>query len=255
MRNRLNRSHRLALAIGGAVALVGVLSLGASATHSFLDVPEDHIFHGDIEWMKDADVTRGCNPPANTEYCPEEFTTRGQMAAFFHRFSNSGVLNAGTLDGKDSTEFLGVDGKAADSDLLDGIDSTEFVQKTELEELTQFPTGSVTVREADESTGLIVAGNTYTTACEPGEVAIGGGYESDFVLVGPLVDGLDTGALETALDLVGLGSLLPELGGTLDGVSNLDVHTSRPTATADGWTIGTTINVASGITVYAVCAG
>jgi hypothetical protein len=39
----------------------------------------------------------------------------------------SQVGDADTLDGKDSTEFLGASAKAADSDLLDGKDSTEFL--------------------------------------------------------------------------------------------------------------------------------
>ena len=37
-----------------------------------------------------------------------------------------GSIDAGTLDGKDSTAFLGVNDKAADADKLDGKDSTEF---------------------------------------------------------------------------------------------------------------------------------
>ena len=28
---------------------------------------------------------RGCNPPANTMYCPDDFVTRAQMAAFLVR--------------------------------------------------------------------------------------------------------------------------------------------------------------------------
>ncbi len=37
------------------------------------------------------------------------------------------VTNADKLDGKDSTEFLAANGKAADSDKIDGKDSTELV--------------------------------------------------------------------------------------------------------------------------------
>jgi hypothetical protein len=68
------------------VALIAA-PLTAVATHSFTDVPDTHTFHEDIEWMKASGVTRGCNPPANTLYCPEDDVKRSQMAAFMRRFS------------------------------------------------------------------------------------------------------------------------------------------------------------------------
>lgn len=51
----------------------------------FADVPAEHPFFGDIEWLAANGVTRGCNPPANTLYCPAADVTRGQAAAFFVR--------------------------------------------------------------------------------------------------------------------------------------------------------------------------
>ena len=42
-------------------------------------------FAGDIEWLARTGITKGCNPPANTNYCPSSKVTRGQMAAFLHR--------------------------------------------------------------------------------------------------------------------------------------------------------------------------
>ena len=46
-------------------------------------------FKTDIDRLRVADVTRGCNPPTNDEYCPNDFVTRGQMAAFLRRgFTN-----------------------------------------------------------------------------------------------------------------------------------------------------------------------
>jgi hypothetical protein len=43
------------------------------------------VFEADIDRLGTAGVTKGCNPPANTRYCPNSFVTRGQMAAFLHR--------------------------------------------------------------------------------------------------------------------------------------------------------------------------
>jgi hypothetical protein len=73
------------------VALIAVVTallvapLTALATHSFTDVSDSNTFHDDIAWLKDSGVTKGCNPPDNTEYCPDDNVTRGQMAAFMHR--------------------------------------------------------------------------------------------------------------------------------------------------------------------------
>ena len=50
----------------------------------FVDVGGS-VFAGDIEKVAAAGVTRGCNPPVNDRYCPGDYVTRGQMAAFLSR--------------------------------------------------------------------------------------------------------------------------------------------------------------------------
>jgi hypothetical protein len=46
---------------------------------------DDSVFVTDIEWLARAGVTRGCNPPENSSFCPTETLTRAQMAAFLRR--------------------------------------------------------------------------------------------------------------------------------------------------------------------------
>jgi hypothetical protein len=46
---------------------------------------DDSVFEADINWMAAAGITKGCNPPTNTRYCPNANVTRGQMAAFLVR--------------------------------------------------------------------------------------------------------------------------------------------------------------------------
>ncbi|MGH8911346.1 MAG: TolB family protein [Acidimicrobiia bacterium] len=43
------------------------------------------VFTADINALAQADITKGCNPPANDRYCPDAIVTRGQMAAFLNR--------------------------------------------------------------------------------------------------------------------------------------------------------------------------
>ena len=51
---------------------------------SFID-DDGSIFEGDIEAIAADGTTRGCNPPANTRFCPDHTVTRAQMAAFLVR--------------------------------------------------------------------------------------------------------------------------------------------------------------------------
>jgi hypothetical protein len=50
----------------------------------FLD-DDGSVFENAIDRLRTAGVTQGCNPPANDRYCPDDFVTRGQMAAFLKR--------------------------------------------------------------------------------------------------------------------------------------------------------------------------
>ncbi len=52
---------------------------------TFVD-DDGSIFEADIEWLAAEGVTKGCNPPTNDRYCPDDPVTRGQMAAFLVRF-------------------------------------------------------------------------------------------------------------------------------------------------------------------------
>lgn len=81
----------LAVLVTLALAISGV----AVAAHEFNDVPDSHTFHDDIRWLEDNDITRGCNPPANDLFCPEDSVTRGQMAAFLHRFADNVAAGPG----------------------------------------------------------------------------------------------------------------------------------------------------------------
>ncbi len=52
---------------------------------TFVDVTPTHLFLTEVEWLAETGVTRGCNPPANDRFCPDDTVTRGQMAAFLTR--------------------------------------------------------------------------------------------------------------------------------------------------------------------------
>ncbi len=90
----------------GAILVLLLVPAGVYAGHRFADVPGSHIFHGDISWLADNDVTRGCNPPVNDRFCPDDNVTRGQMAAFMRRLAEGRVVAARTADFASDAETL-----------------------------------------------------------------------------------------------------------------------------------------------------
>ena len=44
-----------------------------------------HSFEDAIEWLASKDITKGCNPPTNDKFCPNDFVTGGEMAVFLVR--------------------------------------------------------------------------------------------------------------------------------------------------------------------------
>ncbi|HJR93558.1 MAG TPA: GerMN domain-containing protein [Acidimicrobiia bacterium] len=67
-----------------AAFLNRALDLATSANDHFAD-DDSSVFEDDINALAEAGITRGCNPPENDEYCPDDVVTREQMAAFLVR--------------------------------------------------------------------------------------------------------------------------------------------------------------------------
>ncbi|MCH8143006.1 MAG: S-layer homology domain-containing protein, partial [Proteobacteria bacterium] len=51
---------------------------------TFID-DDGHIFEGAIEAIAAEGITKGCNPPVNDKFCPNDKVTRGEMAVFLVR--------------------------------------------------------------------------------------------------------------------------------------------------------------------------
>jgi uncharacterized protein YkwD len=58
--------------------------LAVTGSADFIDTTGS-VFEADVDWLAGTGVTRGCNPPANDRFCPGDYVTRGQMAAFLVR--------------------------------------------------------------------------------------------------------------------------------------------------------------------------
>ncbi|HEX2153751.1 MAG TPA: hypothetical protein VHL52_07225 [Acidimicrobiia bacterium] len=167
-----------------AVAMVPALAFGAHPEGDFEDVPDDHLFHGDIQWMHDSGVTRGCNPPENDEYCPDEALTRAQEAAFFHRYdtflrdSLEPRLVPDDCEAGQIAEFDGEGWVCADR-VLDG----------------EPPAGGELTVAAGEPVEVAPGGSaTATASCAEGEVALSGTaapLTSDVTIDSTTIEGAD----------------------------------------------------------------
>jgi hypothetical protein len=85
----------------------GEIDLPATTSPSFVDV-DGHLFESDIAWLAERGITKGCNPPANDRFCPDDPVTRGQMAAFLVR-----ALELGTA----ADPFIDDDGSVFAADI------------------------------------------------------------------------------------------------------------------------------------------
>lgn len=143
------------LLIGAAFALF-LVPVAAIAAAGFTDVADDNIFVADIQWMSDSGVTRGCNPPTNTRFCPTDNVTRQQMAAFMHRLAVNRVVDAGTVEGMTAAELMGATGPAGPAGPAGGT-------------ITFYKVEASTVAWNNSTAGS-------TVACTAGDQAISGSF-------------------------------------------------------------------------------
>ncbi len=68
-----------------AAFMVRALGLTDNGGGDLFTDDDGNVFEQNIDILATAGITKGCNPPANTQFCPYSYVTRGQMAAFLHR--------------------------------------------------------------------------------------------------------------------------------------------------------------------------
>jgi hypothetical protein len=104
-RRRRRNSWRRVGALVIVAALTALAPLGLFAA-SFTDLNAGSPHNGNINAIADAGITKGCNPPTNDNYCPNDLVTREQMASFLARTAGLGgnppVVNAKTAQTADT---------------------------------------------------------------------------------------------------------------------------------------------------------
>lgn len=85
-----------------------------------------NLFETDIEWLLTEDVTKGCNPPANTLFCPDEPVSREVMAAFLSRYLDLPATNEDFFTDDDGSIFEGDINRLAAAGITKGCGGTSF---------------------------------------------------------------------------------------------------------------------------------
>ena len=93
-----------------AAFLSRALGYGPAPDAGFTDTV-GHVFAADIDKLAAAGVTKGCNPPANDQFCPDNPVTRGQMAAFLVRAFDYSTVDSGIA-------FTDIGGIVFETDIL-----------------------------------------------------------------------------------------------------------------------------------------
>ncbi|MFQ5554097.1 MAG: PQQ-dependent sugar dehydrogenase [Acidimicrobiia bacterium] len=95
----------------GAMAafLVRALGLTDNGGGNLFTDDNESIFEGEIDRLGAAGITKGCDPPANTRFCPDDPVTREQMAAFLVRAFGYTDPGAGNWFTDDDTSVFEAD--------------------------------------------------------------------------------------------------------------------------------------------------
>jgi hypothetical protein len=109
--------------LAGAVVLA---PLPAGAVIGTFSDDDGNIHESAIEAVAAEGITRGCNPPANDRFCPEDNVTRGQMAAFLVRALGLTDSGSVTFDDDDDSEFEADIEKLAEAGITKGCSATRF---------------------------------------------------------------------------------------------------------------------------------
>ncbi|MDJ0663512.1 MAG: S-layer homology domain-containing protein [Acidimicrobiia bacterium] len=116
---------------------MGLRSIYFDVQYGEIELPpfddiEGSVHYDDIVYIAELGITKGCNPPSNTNYCPKGTVTRGEMAAFLVR--TFGLTDDGNTDwftDDDSSIFEGDINRLRQAGITSGCnaDGTKFCPK------------------------------------------------------------------------------------------------------------------------------
>ena len=155
------------IALAGIVASLSCPVLGAPCA-GFTDVDDGSSFCVNVAWIKNRGITLGCT---ETTYCPQDYVTRLQMAAFLYRlgFQNT-FLQGGSAFG--ATAVLGTTDNRSLDVRVNGARAMRYEPNAiSPNVIGGSPANNVTAgaRGATIAGGGIPAGDTDPARAQPGK--------------------------------------------------------------------------------------
>ncbi len=177
--------------------------LPAADTDFFTD-DDGNTFEGDINALAEAGVTKGCNPPENTQYCPDDPVTRGAMAAFLVRgFGYTDASDGDLFDDDDDSIFEDDIDKLGTAGVTEGCNPPDNTLYCPDDPVLRDQMASFLARALDlDPMPPTTTTTTTTTTLAPGEFA-------DFTVSGSGNDVIDfqvPGDVPAVLDITHDGS-------------------------------------------------
>ncbi|MDW3217493.1 MAG: putative glycoside hydrolase [Acidimicrobiales bacterium] len=92
----------------------------------FWDVPKSSTFSGDVAWLGETGITRGCNPPWRDEFCPKRGVTRAEAATFLVRALDLPASSVDHFRDDDGNTHEAAIDALADAGITRGCSATTF---------------------------------------------------------------------------------------------------------------------------------
>ena len=165
---RPRRFRRFSVVSVAALMVTTVIATAVIASNVFTDVPDSNQFHGSISWMSENEVTQGCNPPDNDQYCPTDNVSREQMAAFMRRLAQTqGTVGDEVTDAADQVTIDAATGIEVASIVVTPKAEANVALNAHATIGSSGPSvGGYEIHQGDCTGTLIAAGTWQTTAVD-----------------------------------------------------------------------------------------
>lgn len=112
---------------------------------------DGNVHESSIDALADEGITRGCNPPQNTKYCPSLNMTRGQVAAFIRRTLKLPAASTNYFSDDDSSVFNEDINALMEAGIGFGCTETAFCQDSPLrrDEMAQMLVNAFAAQSSD----------------------------------------------------------------------------------------------------------
>jgi len=77
-------------------------------------------FETEIQWLSDHGITKGCNPPANSHFCPDSFLIRSEVGAFLDRVFDLPATSVDHFSDDAHSKFEGALNRSASANVFRG---------------------------------------------------------------------------------------------------------------------------------------